>query len=297
MNENTNKPKKANNLKKSDYNTSRRPTWCIGCGNFGIWNSAKSAFVELGLYPHEILIVYGIGCSGNGANFIKSYAFHTLHGRTLPVATGAKLANHKMHVLVMGGDGDGVGIGGNHFIHTCRRNIDITYIMHDNRIYGLTTGQTSPTSRQGFQSKSTPSGVIETGINPVALALTTGATFVARGYSGDTKQLSEIISMAMTHKGFSFIDVLQPCVTFNKVDTYEAYNQSVYKLDEDKGYDKSDLMQAIKKSMETDKIATGIFYQTSKPTYEENLKQIERKPLVDHIISDIDITKVLLKFM
>jgi 2-oxoglutarate/2-oxoacid ferredoxin oxidoreductase subunit beta len=169
--------------------------------------------------------------------------------------------------------------------------------MHDNRIYGLTTGQTSPTSQQGFKSKSTPSGAIETGVNPIALALAAGATFVARGFSGDTKQLAKIISMAMTHKGFSFIDVLQPCVTFNKIDTYDVYNEKVYKLDEDKGYDNSDFMQAMKKSMETDQIATGIFYRTEKPTYEDKLKQIERKPLVDHIISDIDITKVILKYM
>jgi 2-oxoglutarate/2-oxoacid ferredoxin oxidoreductase subunit beta len=296
MSEGSFRPRKAYNLKKSDFNTSRRPTWCLGCGNFGIWNSVKAAFVDSGLYPHEILIVYGIGCAGNGANFMKSYAFHCLHGRALPLATGAKLANHKMCVLAVGGDGDGIGIGGNHFIHTCRRNIDITYIMHDNRIYGLTTGQASPTSIKGFKSKSTPSGVIESSINPVSLALVTGASFVARGFSGDTRQLSEIITLAIAHKGFSFIDVLQPCVTFNRVDTYESYHENVYKLEDDPGFDNTDISQALKKSMETEKIATGIFYDVDKPTYEEELKQIERKPLVDHIISDIDITKTLLKY-
>ena len=285
--------KEGYNLKPGDFNTGRKPTWCLGCGNYGIWNSLKKTFVKLNLMPHEILIVYGIGCSGNGANFIKTYAFHALHGRTLPVATGAKLANHKLNLVIMGGDGDGVGIGGNHFIHTCRRNLNLTYLLHNNKVYGLTTGQTAPTSDRGFKTKSTPSGVLEKPINPVLLALVCGATYVARGFSGDTKHLSEIMKKAIKHKGFSFIDILQPCVTFNKQNTYDFYRDRIYKLDSLKSYDRSDLNEAIKRSMEEEKIPVGIFYQVTRPVYEDELKQIERKPLVDHIISDVDINRLL----
>lgn len=283
-------------LKPGDFNTERKPTWCLGCGNYGIWNSLKKTFVKLKLMPHEILIVYGIGCSGNGTNFIRTYAFHSLHGRALPVATGAKLANHKLNVLIMGGDGDGVGIGGNHFIHTCRRNIDMTYILHNNKVYGLTTGQTAPTSDRGFKTKSTPSGVLERPINPVSLALICGATFAARGFSGDTGHLLDIMKKAIKHKGFSFIEVLQPCVTFNKINTYDFYRDRIYKLEELKDYDGSNLHEAIKKSMEEERIPIGIFYEIERPTYEDGLKQIERKPLVDHMIADIDINRLLNRF-
>jgi len=284
------------NLKPSGFNTSRRPTWCTGCGNFGIWNAMKKAFIKLSLYPHQILIVYGIGCSGNGVNFLKTYSFHSLHGRTLPVATGAKIANHKMVVLAVSGDGDGMGIGGNHFMHSCRRNIDITNIVHDNHVYGLTTGQASPTSNSGFKSKSTPSGVLEAPVNPISLALAAGATFVARGFSGDIGQLGEIIRKAIKHRGFSFIDILQPCVTFNKIDSYEYYRKKVYHIDTIKDYDRADLRDAFHMSLEEKKIPTGIFYQTQKPIYEDGLKQIDRKPLIDHIISDIDMNKLFNKY-
>lgn len=283
-------------LKSSDFNTKKRPTWCLGCGNYSIWNSLKKVFVELCLNPDEILMVYGIGCSGNGANFIKTYSFHSLHGRALPIATGAKLANHKMNVLALGGDGDGAGIGGNHLLHTCRRNIDITYIMHDNKVYGLTTGQAAPTSDKGYRSKSTPSGTIEIPVNPVSLALVSGATFVARGFSGNIQQLTGIIKKGLKHKGFSFIDVLQPCVTFNKQNTYDFYRENTYSLEDIKEYDSRNLGMAINKSMESGKIPTGIFYQVERPVYEDSLKQIERKPLVDHQISDIDISKLLNKY-
>ncbi len=283
-------------LKPSDFNTSRRPTWCTGCGNFAIWNAMKKTFVKLLLYPHQILIVYGIGCSGNGVNFLKSYSFHSLHGRTLPVATGAKIASHKMAVIAVSGDGDGMGIGGNHFIHTCRRNINITNIMHDNRVYGLTTGQTSPTSNSGFRSRSTPSGVLEMPVNPLSLALAAGATFVARGFSGDIAQLGEIMRKAIKHKGFSFIDVLQPCVTFNRVNTYDYYRERVYRIDSIKNYDRTDIEHAFKRSLEEERLPTGIFYQVQRPIYEDGLKQIDRKPLTDHIVSDIDINKLFNRY-
>jgi 2-oxoglutarate ferredoxin oxidoreductase subunit beta len=295
VNKNKNRSSKRDyDLKPSDFNTGRRPTWCLGCGNFGIWNSLKKAIVKLGLMPHEILVVYGIGCSGNGANFLKTYAFHALHGRALPVATGAKLANHKLNVIVMAGDGDGAGIGGNHFMHTCRRNINMTYLMHNNKVYGLTTGQTSPTSDRGFKTKSTPGGVMEKPISPVLVALVSGATFVARGFSGNTSHLTEVIKKAIKHEGFSFIDILQPCVTFNKQDTYDFYRERIYDLGELKDYDRSSLEEAVEKEIEEEeKIPVGIIYQVKGPTYESGLKQIERKPLVDHIITDVDINKLL----
>lgn len=283
-------------LLPDNFNTSVRPTWCKGCGDYGIWNSLKRAFVQLGLKSHEILMVYGIGNAGNGANFLKSYVFHSLHGRALPVATGAKLTNHKLNVIIAGGDGDGVGIGGNHFIHTCRRNLDMTYLLYDNRVYGLTTGQTSPTSDQGFKTKSTPSGVLEMPINPVLLALSAGATFVARGFAGDIKHLTEIIVEAIQHKGFSFVDILQPCVTFNKKNTYDWYKERVYKINEQAGYETDNLLLAIEKSLEPDKIPIGIFYKIIKPTYEGSLKQIKERALVDYDINNIDIDNLLKNF-
>lgn len=280
-------------LGPADFNTALHPTWCTGCGNYGIWNSLKKAFAGLKLCPHQILMVYGIGCSGNGANFLNTYSFHSLHGRALPIAAGARLAAHKMTVLAVTGDGDGMGIGGNHFLHACRRNINITNILHDNRVYGLTTGQTSPTSRAGYKSKSTPSGALESAVNPIALALASGATFVARGFSGDPTQLLDIFKKAIRHKGFSLVDVLQPCKTFNKIDTYGYYRENTYKLEDEKSYSCTDLEQALSRALETGKIPTGIFFIREKPTYEDGLKQIDRKPLVDHIISDIDINKLL----
>lgn len=284
------------NLKPSDFNTKNRPTWCIGCGNFGIWNSIKKAFTELKLCPHEILIVFGIGCSGNGNNFIKAYAYHALHGMALPVATGAQLANHKLKIIAVTGDGDGVGIGGNHFMHTCRRNPDITHIMHNNKVYGLTTGQTSPTSDFGFKTKSTPSGVLEHPVNPVMLALSCGATFVARGYSAEPEQLKNIIVKAIMHKGFSFIDVLQPCVTFNRINTYDYYRERIYKLEEIKDYKTDNFLQAFQKSMETEKIPLGIFYHIQRDAYHEGLNQLKESPLVSQEISNINIEKLINTF-
>jgi 2-oxoglutarate/2-oxoacid ferredoxin oxidoreductase subunit beta len=284
-------------LELNDFNTETKPTWCTGCGNFSIWNAAKRAFVGLRLRPHEILIVYGIGCSGNGTNFIRTNAFHALHGRALPVATGAKLANHRLKVMTMVGDGDGVGIGGNHFMHSCRRNIDITCILHNNRVYGLTTGQTSPTSDEGFKTKSTPHGALEEPVNPVMLALASGATFVARGFSGELKQLTDIIQQGIKHKGFSFIDVLQPCVTFNKQNTYDSYRELIYNLEDEKKYDRKNLMSALEKAVEIKKIPTGIIYDVDRDTYEDGLKQIGKKPLIEHAINNIDIKDIVNRFI
>ncbi len=277
-----------------EYNTYQKPSWCPGCGNFGIWYALKTAFHELNLKNHEVTMVFGIGCSGNLSNFIKVYGFHSIHGRTLPVASGIKLANHSLNVIATSGDGDGLGIGLGHFIHTCRRNIDITYIIHDNRIYGLTTGQTSPTSPKGIKTKSTPFGAIEVPVNPLALAIISGATFVARGYSGEIDHLAGLITKAVRHKGFSVIDVLQPCVSFNPQFSYPFYNPRVYRL-EDTNHDPGHMEEALKLATDTgsDRIPIGVFYQKERETYEEASEELKAGPLINDEIDNIDISPLL----
>ena len=180
-------------LTARDFKGQVDPDWCPGCGDFGVLNALQRSCAELGLRPHEILTVSGIGCSSNLPGYFNSYGMHTLHGRSLAVATGAKLGNHRLHVIVTGGDGDGYGIGGNHFTHTARRNVDLTYVVMNNQIYGLTTGQVSPTSTMGMKTKSTPFGSVEAPLNPITSAIMNGATFVARGFSGDVRHLTELM--------------------------------------------------------------------------------------------------------
>ena len=224
---------------------------------------------NLNIDPKDLLVVSGIGCSSNLPGFINAYGFHSLHGRALPIATGAKLANPELHVVVTGGDGDGYGIGLGHFIHAMRRNLDLTYVVMDNQIYGLTTGQASPTSAKNFTTKSTPAGTIEEPINPMALALIAGATYVARGFSGDPRHLTELIQNGIAHKGFSLIDVFSPCVTWNKMNTYDYFRQKCAKFN-GPDYNTSSFDQALAKSREVDpKLPIGLFYETQKPTYEE----------------------------
>src|ERR1700741_1268563 len=225
------------------------PDWCPGCGDFGVLAAVQKALVELQIPNHEVATISGIGCSSNFPGFINTYGIHTLHGRSLAVATGFKMPNHGMTVLVPGGDGDGFGIGGNHFMHTMRRNVDLTYIVMDNQIYGLTTGQVSPTSRKGMKTKSMPFGNIEAPINPISLALAAGATFVARGYSGEQKHLTELIKQGSEHQGFSFLDVFSPCVTYNHDNTYQWFRPRVKKLEDDSAYDPTNWLAAIEKSL------------------------------------------------
>ena len=225
------------------------PDWCPGCGDFGVLSAIQKALVELQIPNHNVVAISGIGCSSNLPGFINTYGMHTLHGRALAVATGLKLANHELTVLVTGGDGDGFGIGGNHFVHAMRRNIDLLYIVMDNQIYGLTTGQTSPTSRIGMKTKSMPFGNIEAPVNPISLALAVGATFVARGYSADQKHLTELIKRGIEHKGFSFLDVFSPCVTYNHDNTYQWFKPRVKKLEDDPKYDPSVWTAAMEKSL------------------------------------------------
>lgn len=249
--------------------TGYNPTWCPGCGNWGIGMSLKTAFVEMGLSPSSLMISFGIGCSGNMNDFLNGYAIHGLHGRAIATAVGMKLANHKMPVCAVVGDGDCYGEGGNHFLHTCRGNHDIKVIIHDNRVYGLTTGQVAPTAEKGQKSKSTPSGIIEIPVNPLALAITQGATFVAQTFAGDTKHLVETVKKAFSHVGFAVVNVLQPCVTFDKQRTYQYYMQHVYKLDA--AYDITNRTQALEKAfeVEAEKYPLGVIYQSFRKAYHE----------------------------
>jgi len=247
------------------------PDWCPGCGDFGVLAALQKAVVELQIQPRNIVTISGIGCSSNLPGYIGTYGMHTLHGRALAVATGVKLANHGLTVVVTGGDGDGFGIGGNHFIHTMRRNVDLVYLAMDNQIYGLTTGQVSPTSRMGMKTKSTPFGNVEGPINPIALALAAGATFIARGFSGEQKHLTDLIKQAIQHKGFAFIDVFSPCVTYNHDNTYPWFNQRVKKLEDDSSYSPSNWIAAMEKSqIWGEEIPIGKFFQrTDIPSLDE----------------------------
>ncbi len=238
------------------------PDWCPGCGDFGVLAALEKAIVDLQIQPFNVVTISGIGCSSNLPGYINTYGMHTLHGRALAVATGVKLANHDLTVVVTGGDGDGFGIGGNHFIHTMRRNVDLLYLAMDNQIYGLTTGQASPTSAIGMKTKSTPFGSVEGPINPITLALAVGCTFVARGFSGEQKQLTDLIKQGLQHKGFSFIDVFSPCVTYNHDNTYPWFKQRVKKLEEDSTYDSSNWQMAIERSqLWGEVIPIGKFFQ------------------------------------
>ena len=248
-------------LTAKDFKGKVDPDWCPGCGDFGLLRATQIAVAELGRQPHEIVCISGIGCSSNFPGYFNSYGMHTLHGRALAVATGVKMANHGLTVLVTGGDGDGYGIGGNHFTHTARRNVDLTYLVMNNQIYGLTTGQVSPSSSLGMKTKSTPFGNIERPVNPITSAIMNGATYVARGFSGNIKQLVRLIKGAIEHPGFAVIDVFSPCVTFNRDNTYMFFRKRV-KLLEDEGHDPSDWKAACEKAMEwEERIYTGLFFE------------------------------------
>lgn len=272
-----------------DFETHQFPTWCPGCGDFGIWTALKQALVSLSVEPHQVAVVFGIGCSGNQANFVQAYGFHGLHGRALPLATGLSLANHGLTTIVMGGDGDGYGEGLAHFIHAIRANPNITYIVHNNQVYGLTKGQTSPTSVQGFKTGSTPTGSLDEPINPIALALAADCGYVARGFAGDVAQLRELIVNGVRHLGFALIDVFQPCVTFNHLNTFSWYYQRVKKLSE-LGHDPTDRLAALTRALDSaDILPTGLFYQRAKPTYQDGLPQLKDGPLVQRAIERIDL--------
>ncbi|MGQ9598423.1 MAG: 2-oxoacid:ferredoxin oxidoreductase subunit beta [Anaerolineae bacterium] len=262
-----------------DYASPVKPTWCPGCGDYGILAAVKQALVQLGLAPHEVLIVTGIGCGSKLPDYMHVNGFMTLHGRPLPIATGIKLANHGLKVLVIHGDGDSMGLGMGHFIHTARRNLDLVDLIQNNQVYGLTKGQYSPTSDPGFITSTSPEGALEMAANPVALALAAGGTFIARGFAGDTKGLADLIAKAIEHKGYALVDVLQPCVTFNRKNTYDWYRERVYNLAES-GHDPCDRVAAFQKALEWgDRIPLGVIYQTQRPTYEDQVTALQQGPL------------------
>lgn len=252
-------------LVAKDYKSAVENTWCPGCGDFGVLSGLYQAFAKLQIPKKDLFLVSGIGCSGRLPVFVSTYSFHVVHGRSLPVALGAKIANPSLTVVVAGGDGDGYGIGGGHIPHVARRNSDLTYVVMNNGTYGLTKGQASPTSTKGQKTGTTPYGNYEEPLNPIAMALTYGASFVARTFSGKLQEMVDIFTRAIKHKGFAIIDVLSPCVTYNN--TYKDWAAEVAPLPAD--YDRTNRMKAIEWAFRDDKIWTGIFYQVERQTFEE----------------------------
>ncbi|MAF13742.1 MAG: 2-oxoacid ferredoxin oxidoreductase [Parcubacteria group bacterium] len=278
-----------------DFMTSQKSTWCAGCGDFGIWTGLRQALAELNIEPHQASLVFDIGCCGNGANWHNAYSFHGLHGRPIPVAFAIKLANHDLKVIVITGDGGGYGEGTNHFVHSCRANVDITCIVYNNHGYSLTTGQASPTTQQGKETKSTPDGLLETPLNGLQLAITCGATFVSQAYADEVKHLKDVLKSAISHQGFSLVDVLQPCVIYNDKDIREQYKKKIYKL-EDTSYKPNDKNKAYLKAGEQTKLPVGILFQEKRLSYEKQLPQISKLPLVKQKIKKVNINNLLNNF-
>lgn len=260
-----------------EYRGRKRPIWCPGCGDYGVLSALYGALSRLDVDPKGLVIVSGIGCSGRLPDFVKAYGFHGAHGRALPVTQGIKVANPDLMVFAVGGDGDGLSIGGGHFPHIARRNIDVTYIIMDNAIYGMTKGQYSPTSPLLFETGSSPYGALDEPINPIALAIAYDASFVARAYVGPkwVEQLIDLIIQAVRHRGFSFIQVLSPCVTFNALQTYQSLNEMVTEIGPD--HDSSDRARAFELALNTNNIYLGVFYKAERPTFEDRVKATMEK--------------------
>ncbi|MDP2685496.1 MAG: thiamine pyrophosphate-dependent enzyme [bacterium] len=280
---------------KKDLKTPIDLNWCPGCGNFGIYKAFNDAAVAEGWDNTNTVLTAGIGCHGHMVNFVKLTSFEGLHGRAIPLAAGIKMANHRLNVFVFTGDGDCLAEGGNHFVNAARRNQDITVILHDNAIYGLTTGQTSPSTPKEQKTKSTPEGNHDEPIHPLRLALAAGATFLGRVYAGNASDVKDMIIEANKHKGFSVVQILQPCVTFNKVYTHPYFRENIYKLPDN--YDSTNKEVAFAKTFEwgPKKIPVGIFYNVQEPTCEGQIKQIQKKPLIDIPVKR-DIARLLMKY-
>ncbi|HXZ30272.1 MAG TPA: 2-oxoacid:ferredoxin oxidoreductase subunit beta [Dehalococcoidia bacterium] len=263
---------------EADY-AGLKPAWCPGCGNFGILRALNRALTEMKIEPHQVLLVSGIGQAGKLPHYTRGNVFNSLHGRPIPPAIGAKIANSDLIVIAVSGDGDAYGEGGNHFLHAARRNHNITYLVHNNQVYALTKGQASPTSDVGFITKTTPYGAVSP-VNPIALAIVNGASFVGRGFAGDIDHLTSLIKKGIAHRGFALIDILQPCVSFNFRNTFQWYKERVYTL-EDERYDPSDKKAALEKALEWgDKIPIGIIYEANLPVYEDQLPALAKGSLV-----------------
>lgn len=272
-----------------------KPAWCPGCGDFGILKAVNQALVGLELEPHRVLMVSGIGQAGKLPHYSRSNLFNSLHGRPVPPAIGAKIANEELVVIVVSGDGDGYGEGGNHFIHAARRNHNLTYLIHNNQVYGLTKGQASPTSDTGYVTRTTPQGA-PTSFNPMAVAIAADTSFVARGFAGDVAHLADLIKAGITHQGFALIDILQPCPTFNRKNTYNWYRERIYKLGAD--YDPADKLAAFAKAQEWgDRIPIGVIYRAERPTFEEQLPTLKNGPLVKQRLEPVQVAKLLSEFI
>ncbi len=255
-----------------EFRNNIKPNWCPGCGDFSVQAAIQRAAANVGLEPDSLAIVSGIGCSGRISGYINAYGLHGIHGRSLPIAQGLKMANRELTVIASGGDGDGFAIGMGHTIHAIRRNINVTYIVMDNQIYGLTKGQPSPRSSTGFKTKGgAAEGTIESALSPLELALSAGATFVAQSFSSNLKQLTQLIEAGIQHNGFSLINVFSPCVTFNKINTYDWFKQNIVELEGVEGYDSSNRILAMTKLMETNGMITGLIYQNKESKSYEQL--------------------------
>ncbi|MCM3003679.1 2-oxoacid:ferredoxin oxidoreductase subunit beta [Priestia koreensis] len=283
-----------------DFRNNVKPNWCPGCGDFSVQAAIQRAAANVGLEPENLAVISGIGCSGRISGYINSYGFHGIHGRSLPIAQGVKMANRDLTVIASGGDGDGFAIGMGHTVHAIRRNIDITYIVMDNQIYGLTKGQTSPRSDVGFKTKSTPEGSIESALSVMELALTAGATFVAQSFSTDLKELTSLIEQGLNHKGFSLINVFSPCVTYNKVNTYDWFKENLTSLSTIEGYDAGDRSQAMQTLMSHNGLVTGLIYQNKQqPSYQELVHGYRQDSLTnaDLTLEEEQFTKLVSEFM
>ena len=277
-----------------EFDSPTKNTWCPGCNNFGILAVVKQVLAELvnsgKAKPEELVIVSGVGCHGKISDYVKVNSFYCLHGRVLPPAMGIKVANQRLKVIAFAGDGDAYAEGISHVVHAARRNLDVTFVVHDNEVFALTTSQVTPTTKIGFRTKSAPKGSFETPLNPLHLMLSCGATFVARGFSGDPRHLKSLLIEAVRHRGFGFIDVLQECVTFNPI--REKYASKIYDLNKE-GHDVTNFSAAWEKACEVERIPIGIFYRVEKEIYEKQL-------LGDRILADEgtipSIKKVLQEF-
>ena len=282
-------------VKIEDYSPAMAIQWCPGCGNFGILTAMRRALVDVGLEPYQVLMVSGIGQAGKFPHYLHSHVLNELHGRALPAATAARITNHELTVIAVGGDGDGYSEGGNHFISAMTRNVNMTYVVHNNQVYGLTKGQASPTSDFGFITKTTLEGAWVP-LRPLALAVACDCSFVARGFSGDVEHLAGIIKSGIQHKGFALIEVLQPCVSFNHQNTYEWYRQNTYKLGNE--YDTGDRMAAFAKALEWgERIPLGVIYKKERPVYEDQLAALKEGPLVKQPINPLQFEELLDEFL
>ncbi|MDI3316763.1 MAG: thiamine pyrophosphate-dependent enzyme [Bacillota bacterium] len=267
----------------NDYRA-ETPTWCPGCGDFGVLRGLQRALVDLQIEPHRVLVVSGIGCSGKLSSYIGTYGFHGLHGRTLPVAQAAKLANPELTVIAVGGDGDGYGIGVGHLVHAIRRNVDVTYVVMNNDVYGLTVGQTAPTTPLGRVTRSSPFGSSDYPLSPLGMALGLGASFVAQGFSGHIDHLAVILRAAIQHRGFSLVNVFSPCVTFNEEYGYDYLRQRLVDVDADPSYRRLDRATAAAKLAETGGLVEGILFEDpERVAYDELLPQFAHEPLTRRV--------------